>query len=91
MHLEKRGFVIFLQWPTFWDFNDTRLPNYIPSGIRSCFPLFWGIFLGLGPAASRTIREFVLFKRRHAIKLTRFSLILLIKGMHYRWYYDMKA
>ena len=31
MHLEKRGFVIFLQWPTFWDFNDTRLLNYIPS------------------------------------------------------------
>ena len=33
MHLEKRGFVIFLQWPTFWDFIDTRLLNYKPSVI----------------------------------------------------------
>ena len=50
MHLKKRGFVIFLQqWPAFSDFFDTRLLNYIPSGIRICFPLFWGIFLGLGP------------------------------------------
>ena len=47
-HLEKRGFVIFLQWPTFWDFNDNRLLNYIPSGIRICFPLLWKIFFQLG-------------------------------------------
>ena len=49
MYLEKRGFVIFLQGPTFWGFIDSRLLNYIPSGIRICFPLFWGIFGGLGP------------------------------------------
>ena len=48
MYLEKRGFVIFLQGPTFWDFIDSRLLNYIPSGIRICFPLFWGIFFPLG-------------------------------------------
>ena len=33
----------------FFGLFDTRLLNYIPSGIRICFPLFWGIFLGLGP------------------------------------------
>ena len=48
MHLEKRGFVIFLQWPTFWDFNDIGLLNYIPSGIRICSPLLWRIFFQLG-------------------------------------------
>ena len=46
---QKRSFVIFLQWPAFSDFFDTRLLNYIPSGIRICFPLFWGIFFVLGP------------------------------------------
>ena len=44
----QRGFVIFLQWPTFWDFYDTRLLNKIPSGIRICFPLLWRIFFQLG-------------------------------------------
>ena len=28
MHLEKRGFVIFLQWPTFWDFNESAFRYY---------------------------------------------------------------
>ena len=50
IHLGKRGFVIFLQGPTFWDFIDSRVLNYIPSGIRICFPLFWGILLVLGPS-----------------------------------------
>ena len=48
MYLKKRGFVIFLQGPTFWDFIDSRLFNYTTSGIQICFPLFWGIFWGLG-------------------------------------------
>ena len=52
MHLEKRGFVIFLQWPTFWDFNDTRLLNYIPSGIRICFLVSWRVFFNLVLAPS---------------------------------------
>ena len=49
MYLEIRGFVIFLQGPTFWDFFDTGPLNYIPSGIQICFPLFWGIFFVIGP------------------------------------------
>ena len=52
MHLEKRGFVIFLQWPMFWDFIETILLNYILSGIWFCFPLLWRIFGGLGPSPS---------------------------------------
>ena len=46
----RPNFVIFLQWPTFWDFIDTRLLNYIPSGIQICFPLLWRIYLGLSPS-----------------------------------------
>ena len=56
MHLEKRVFVIFLQWPTFWDFNNTGLSNYIPSGIRICFPLLWRIFFQLGPSPIKQCR-----------------------------------
>ena len=44
MHLEKRGFVIFLQWPTFWDFNDTtiklhtfRYPNLLSAIMEDFF------------------------------------------------------
>ena len=44
IHLLKIGFVIFLKGATFSDFIYYRLLNYIPSGIRICFPLFWGIF-----------------------------------------------
>ena len=36
------------QGPKFLDFIDNRLLNYIPSGFRICFPLFWRIFFRLG-------------------------------------------
>ena len=48
IHLFKKGFVIFLKGATFSDFVDTRLSNYVPSGIQIRFPLFWGIFFQLG-------------------------------------------
>ena len=59
MYLEKRGFVIFLQWPTFWDFNDTRLLNYIPSGIRIC-RYYGGFFFNqvLAPSSSDILSRF---------------------------------
>ena len=47
-HLFKKGFVIFLKGATFSDFIDTRLLNYIPSGIQNRFPLFWRIYFQFG-------------------------------------------
>ena len=35
---------IFSKGPTFRNFINSRLLNYIPSAIRICCPLFWGIF-----------------------------------------------
>ena len=43
IHLFKKGFVIFLKGATFSDFIDNRLLNYLPSGIKIRFPLFWRI------------------------------------------------
>ena len=87
MHLEKRGFVIFLQWPTFWDFIDTGLLNYIPSGIRICFPLLWKIFFNqvLAPSSSvalfsqipKTVDLLELFWKRTTIHVFVFSFCIL--------------
>ena len=39
---------IFLKGATFSDSIDTRLLNYIASGIKIRFPLFWRIYFQLG-------------------------------------------
>ena len=57
IHLGKRGLVNFLQGPTFQDFIDSRLLNYIPSGIRITFRYILGnFFLGqvLAPSSSES-------------------------------------
>ena len=74
MHLEKRGFVIFLQWPTFWDFNDTRLLNYTPSGIRIYFPQLWRIFFQLGSSPIKQLLSLKIIMANKAKKLTKIPL-----------------
>ena len=40
----KVGFVIFVKWATFWDFVDTRLLKFIPSGVQIGFRYSGGFF-----------------------------------------------